>query len=65
MNTRLTKIETVEQYLLRHAVMDGQGNIDGLFVPLSVAHIAAENAMVGKLEMRCPTWRSPPPDKGE
>jgi len=34
--------ETWEQYFTRHAILDGRGNMDGFFVPLSVAMIAVE-----------------------
>jgi len=40
--------ENVEDYLRKHSVLDGQGNMDGSFVPLSVAMIAIEQCLEGK-----------------
>ena len=33
---------TVDEYLWRYAVIDGKGNLDGAFVPISVAKLAVE-----------------------
>lgn len=44
-----TDMESVEEYLTKHAVLDGMGNMDGYMVPLSVAMIAADMARAGKL----------------
>lgn len=49
-------MKTVEEYLREHAVIDGQGNMDGSFVPLSVAMASVEKALRGELEVSDPTW---------
>ena len=46
---------TLEQYLRSHAVTDGKGNMDGEFVPLSVALLGAEQAIQNKLELVPPS----------
>lgn len=46
----------VEKYLRQHSVLDGQGNMDGAFVPLSVAMRAVQKALDGYLEMAPPSW---------
>ena len=48
--------ETVEQYLYRHSVLDGMGNMDGSFVPLSVAMIAVEKILKYELQYKPPSW---------
>jgi len=48
--------ENVEDYLRKHSVLDGQGNMDGSFVPLSVAMIAIEQCLEGKLEYKGRSW---------
>jgi len=48
--------ETVEEYLKQHSVLDGKGNMDGHFVPLSVAHLAAELLAQDKLKLEHPSW---------
>lgn len=55
--TRFRKVsQTAEDYLRRHAVLDGRGNMDGMWVPISVAMIAIEHVINGKLEPAHPTW---------
>lgn len=49
-------METVEEYLTRHAVLDGQGNLDGYFVPLSIAMIAIDLVSQNKLDNKQPSW---------
>jgi hypothetical protein len=48
--------ENVEEYLRKHSVLDGMGNMDGLFVPLSVAMIAVEQCLLNKLEYKGMSW---------
>jgi hypothetical protein len=48
--------ENVEVYLRKHAVIDGQGNMDGYFVPLSIAMIAIKQCLEGKLEYSGSSW---------
>ena len=50
--------ETVEDYLRKYAVLDGHGNMDGEFVPLSVAHLAVELYVKDRLELKRPSWRT-------
>jgi hypothetical protein len=50
--------KSVEEYLMGYSVLDGEGNMDGLFVPLSVAHLAVELAVQEKLELKKPSWIS-------
>lgn len=45
-----------EEYLRSHAVIDGRGNMDGSMVPLSVAMIAIQQVIEGKLKHNSPTW---------
>ena len=42
-------MQTIEEYLIEHAVLDGMGNMDGFMVPLSVALIAADKGIAGSL----------------
>jgi hypothetical protein len=45
--------ETVplEEYLLRYAVLDGHGNLDGHFIPINIARIACEHLIHDELEV--------------
>lgn len=49
--------ETTEEYLRRHSVLDGRGNVDGEFVPLSVAMIAIQKTIDYELEHKSPSWK--------
>lgn len=49
-------METLEDYLRRHSVLDGHGNLDGEFVPLSVAMIGAKQVVDGKISLDKPSW---------
>lgn len=42
----------VEDYLRHYSILDGQGNMDGEMVPMSVAHLACELLMQGKLDLQ-------------
>lgn len=48
--------KNVEDYLREWSVLDNQGNMDGEFVPLSVAMIAIEQVINGKLEYMGKSW---------
>lgn len=48
--------KNVEDYLRGYSVLDEQGNMDGSFVPLSVAMIAIEQVINGKLEYMGKSW---------
>lgn len=47
---------TTEEYLRQHAVIDGMGNIDGPFVPLSIAMITIQKALDHEMEHKPPSW---------
>ncbi len=49
----------VEDYLRKHSVLDGMGNMDGEFVPISIAMIAIEEVIDGKLEYKGMSWHRP------
>jgi hypothetical protein len=51
-------METVENYLRKHSVLDGRGNMDGAWVPLSVAMIAVKKYIDNKLIYNRPSWHS-------
>lgn len=48
-------MKTLEEYLREHSVLDGHGNMDGSFVPLSVAMIGCEQVLRDKLEFNVST----------
>lgn len=49
--------KNVEEYLRKNAVIDGQGcDMDGSWVPLSVAHIACGLVKTGQLKLEKPSW---------
>ena len=48
--------KNVEDYLRSYSVLDGMGNMDGSFVPLSVAMLAVEQVINGKLEYMGKSW---------
>ena len=48
--------KNVEDYLRSYSVLDGMGNMDGSFVPLSVAMLAIEQVINGKLEYMGKSW---------
>lgn len=48
-DTAKQKKETVEEYLAKHAVLDGKGNMDGMFVAFNIAMIAVEKTLKNKL----------------
>lgn len=50
------KPKTTEEYLRQHSVLDGMGNMDGEFVPISIAMIAIEKTLEHKLEHKPPSW---------
>jgi hypothetical protein len=50
---------TVEEYLRRNAVIDPNYSLDGSWVPLCVAHLAAELLSQNKLELKPPSWIIP------
>ena len=50
------KDKTVEEYLRRHSVLDGRGNMDGEFVPLSIAYLGAQLVADGALKLDKPSW---------
>ena len=50
-----------ETYLREWAIIDGDGNMDGSFVPLSIAMIACKKVLEGKMELKPPTWIKPTP----
>lgn len=52
----LEEKETVEKYLYENSVLDGKGNMDGSFVPISIAMIAVEQALKGNLRYEKPSW---------
>lgn len=49
-------IETTEEYLRKYSVLDGMGNMDGEFVPMSVAMIAIQRALDYDLCHEPPSW---------
>ena len=52
-------IQTTEEYLREHSVLDGMGNMDGEFVPLSVAMIAIQRVLDYDLCHEPPSWIRP------
>lgn len=48
--------ENVEEYLRRYSVMDGMGNMDGSFVPFSIAMLAVKQCLENKLEYCGMSW---------
>ena len=50
---------TTEAYLRQYAVIDGMGNMDGSFVPLSVAMIAIQKTLDYEIEHKPPSWIHP------
>lgn len=55
--------QDAEQYLVSYAVLDGRGNMDGMFVPLSVAMIACQAVLDGRMKLNPPTWIGPGRDE--
>lgn len=49
-------LENVEDYLRKHVIVDGYGNMDGSFVPLNVAMIAIKQCLDGEMEYRGRSW---------
>jgi len=52
----MNNTKNAEDFLRGYGVLDGRGNMDGVFVPLSVAMIAIEQVLKGKLEYNDPSW---------
>jgi hypothetical protein len=48
--------ESVEDYLRKHAVIDKSNDMDGSWVPLSIAMIAAHKVEKYELEYKPPSW---------
>lgn len=51
----------VEDYLRKYCVLDGMGNMDGPFVPLSIAMLAVKQILEGKLKYEGMSWIGPSP----
>lgn len=50
-----TEYKNVEEYLLKHAVLDGNGNMDGYMVPFSIAQNAIELVLKDKISFNMPS----------
>ena len=53
---KIEDFKDVETYLRHYSVLDGHGNMDGEFVPLSVAYLAVKLCLEGKLELLPQSW---------
>jgi hypothetical protein len=49
------ELMSVEDYLIKYSVLDGNGNMDGMFVPLSIALLAVELYKSGQLDLKRPS----------
>lgn len=53
------KEKTAEQFLQENSVLDNSDVMDGSWVPISIAMIAIEEVLNGKLKYEKPSWHKP------
>jgi hypothetical protein len=49
----------VEDYFRKYSVMDGMGNMDGEFVPMSIAMLGVKQVLDGKMTYQGMSWHRP------